>query len=82
MPTQVFIVDDHPLVREGVTRKIDAQPDMQVVAVAATGEEALKLFEQRTEELRKEIEEHKQTEAEMSRAKEVAENAALNGRGV
>lgn len=43
---RLLCVDDHPLVREGVTRKIDAQPDMQVVASAATGEEAVKLFEQ------------------------------------
>lgn len=43
---RVLCVDDHPLVREGVTRKIDAQPDMRVVASAATGEEAITLFDQ------------------------------------
>lgn len=43
---RLLCVDDHPLVREGITRKIDAQPDMRVVAAASTGEEALKLFEQ------------------------------------
>ena len=43
---RVLCVDDHPLVREGVTRKIDAQPDMPVVAAAATGEEAIRLFEE------------------------------------
>jgi len=43
---RLLCVDDHPLVREGVTRKIDAQPDMRVVASAATGEEAIKLFDQ------------------------------------
>lgn len=43
---RLLCVDDHPLVREGVTRKIDAQPDMRVVASASTGEEAILLFEQ------------------------------------
>ena len=43
---RVLCVDDHPLVREGVTRKIDAQADMHVVAAAATGEEAVRLFEE------------------------------------
>lgn len=42
---RVLCVDDHPLVREGITRKIDAQADMLVVAAAATGEEAIRLFE-------------------------------------
>ena len=43
---RILCVDDHPLVRDGVTRKIDLQADMTVVAAAATGEEALRLFEQ------------------------------------
>jgi len=40
----ILCLDDHPLVREGIILKIDAQPDMKVVASAATGEEALELF--------------------------------------
>lgn len=40
---RVLCVDDHPLVREGVMRKIDAQHDMRVVASATTGEEAVRL---------------------------------------
>jgi DNA-binding NarL/FixJ family response regulator len=39
-------VDDHPVVREGVSLIIDMQPDMQVIGMAATGEEALALFNQ------------------------------------
>lgn len=42
---RVLCVDDHPLVLEGIMRKIDAQADMQVVASAPTGEEALRLFD-------------------------------------
>ena len=41
---RVLCVDDHPLVREGITRRIDHEPDMKVVASAATGEDALRLF--------------------------------------
>jgi len=41
---RVMCVDDHPVVREGISRKIDLQPDMKVVAAASTGEEALSLF--------------------------------------
>src|SRR5215471_328045 len=41
---RVLCVDDHPLVREGVSRKIDLQPDMEVVATAASGEEAIQLY--------------------------------------
>jgi DNA-binding NarL/FixJ family response regulator len=41
---RVLCVDDHPLVREAITRKIDLQSDMKVVASAATGEQAVLQF--------------------------------------
>jgi DNA-binding NarL/FixJ family response regulator len=48
MPDQirirVFSVDDHPLLREGIAAIINNQPDMQIVAQAATGSEAIQLF--------------------------------------
>jgi DNA-binding NarL/FixJ family response regulator len=43
---RVLCVDDHPLVREGVMRKVELQSDMEVVATACTGEEAVALFRQ------------------------------------
>lgn len=43
-PIRVLCVDDHRIVREGVGLIIDREPDMQVVASAATGEEAVALF--------------------------------------
>jgi two-component system, NarL family, response regulator len=44
---RVLCVDDHPVVRNGISQIIDLQPDMRVVASAATGEEAISQFRQR-----------------------------------
>jgi DNA-binding NarL/FixJ family response regulator len=41
---RVLTVDDHPLLREGIRGSINAHPDMEVVAEAADGEEAVFLF--------------------------------------
>ena len=41
---RVLCVDDHPLLREGVVRKIERQPDMEVVDTAGTGQEAVMLY--------------------------------------
>ena len=40
----MLCVDDHPVVREGVSLIIEMQPDMHVVGTAATGEEAVVVF--------------------------------------
>ncbi len=40
---RVLCVDDHRIVREGISLIIGRQPDMEVVAAAATGEEAVAL---------------------------------------
>ena len=42
---RVLCVDDHRIVREGIALIIARQPDMTVVGSAATGEEAVALFE-------------------------------------
>jgi DNA-binding NarL/FixJ family response regulator len=39
-------VDDHPVLREGLALIIESQPDLQVVAEAGTGKQAIALFEQ------------------------------------
>src|SRR5688572_31682940 len=40
---RVMLVDDHRLVRAGLRRVLDEQPDIKVVAEAGTGEEAMDL---------------------------------------
>lgn len=40
----ILTVDDHPLLREGVASMINAEPDMQIVAEADSGAEAIKQF--------------------------------------
>lgn len=41
---RVMLVDDHIIVRMGLTFAIDNQPDMQVVAQAEDGEEAIEVY--------------------------------------
>jgi DNA-binding NarL/FixJ family response regulator len=45
-PIRIMVVDDHHFVRKGVVSIINMEIDMQVVAEAADGAEAIKLFEQ------------------------------------
>ncbi len=42
---RVLCVDDHRIVREGISLMLDRQPDIQVVASASTPEEAVRTFE-------------------------------------
>jgi DNA-binding NarL/FixJ family response regulator len=42
---RILIVDDHPVVRYGLTAMFDAQPDVTVVACAESGGEGLELFQ-------------------------------------
>ncbi len=41
---RVLCVDDHPLLREGITAIINSQPDMTLVAEASNGTEAIQKF--------------------------------------
>jgi DNA-binding NarL/FixJ family response regulator len=43
-PVTVIIVDDHPVVRDGLCAMISAENDIQVVAEAGTGAEALDII--------------------------------------
>jgi DNA-binding NarL/FixJ family response regulator len=44
----VLIVDDHPLLREGIAAVIDGEADMKVIAQAGSGVEAIELFRSHT----------------------------------
>src|SRR5260370_42146803 len=41
---RILIVDDHPMVLKGLAATLNPEPDMEVVAAATDGEQAVKLF--------------------------------------
>ncbi len=43
----ILVVDDHPVVREGLVAMLSTQPDFRVVGDAGTAVEALELYQQR-----------------------------------
>jgi DNA-binding NarL/FixJ family response regulator len=43
---RILIVDDHPLLREGIVSLVEKQADMLIVAEASNGKEAVQLFRQ------------------------------------
>ncbi len=45
-PITVLLVDDHPIVRDGLRRVLETQPDLQVIGEAGNGEEAIALVQQ------------------------------------
>jgi DNA-binding NarL/FixJ family response regulator len=45
-PIRILVVDDHFMVRMGLSASLNVEPDMEVVAEAGTGEAALEAFRQ------------------------------------
>ena len=50
-PKRVLIVDDHSIVRRGLTELLGQQPGLRICAAAASGEEALAIVERQTIDL-------------------------------
>jgi DNA-binding NarL/FixJ family response regulator len=48
---RVLCVDDHPLMREGITAIVQGQPDMEVVASARDGSEAVRVHREERPDL-------------------------------
>jgi DNA-binding NarL/FixJ family response regulator len=42
---RIVVVDDHPVVRDGLVAMLQTQPDLEVVGEAATGDEALRMID-------------------------------------
>ena len=43
-PIRILVVDDHPVVRQGVAGLVGGQPDMSIVGQASNGREAIQQF--------------------------------------
>lgn len=43
--TRILLVDDHPLLRQGIAQTIEAEPDLQVAGQAGDAEEAMAMFD-------------------------------------
>jgi DNA-binding NarL/FixJ family response regulator len=43
-PIRILVVDDHPVVRQGVVALVGGQPDMTIVGQASNGREAIQQF--------------------------------------
>lgn len=50
-PARILIVDDHPIVREGLAAVLSRQPDLQVCGESASVAEAMKLIESKHPDL-------------------------------
>ncbi|HBV21673.1 MAG TPA: DNA-binding response regulator, partial [Nitrosomonas sp.] len=44
---QIMLVDDHPMMRQGMAMLINLEPDMEVFAEAGDGEEALAILKKK-----------------------------------
>ena len=44
-PIRILAADDHPLLRHGIASLVNAEPDMELVAQASTGREAVEQFQ-------------------------------------
>ena len=50
-PLKVLLVDDHSMFREGIRKRLEEEPDFQVVGEASTAEEAVQILEKQEAEV-------------------------------
>ena len=43
--TRILLIDDHPLLRQGIAQTLEAEPDLEVAAQCGDAEEALAVFD-------------------------------------
>jgi DNA-binding NarL/FixJ family response regulator len=48
---RLLLVDDHPVVREGLGARLDAEPDLEIVGLAADAHQAMELIESQKPDL-------------------------------
>ena len=50
-PIRILLADDHPMFREGVAHSLGSEPDLEVIAQTASGEEAVELAQRLTPDM-------------------------------
>jgi DNA-binding NarL/FixJ family response regulator len=48
---RILVVDDHPLLRDGIAALVDGQPDMEIVDQASNGREGVEQFRKHTPDI-------------------------------
>ncbi|HEX4169693.1 MAG TPA: response regulator transcription factor, partial [Bryobacteraceae bacterium] len=48
---RILVVDDHPLLRDGIAALVGGQPDMEIVGQAGNGREGVEQFRRHTPDI-------------------------------
>jgi len=50
-PIRLMVIDDHPVLRQGVAALVEDEPDIKIIAQASNGREAVQLFREHKPEI-------------------------------